>query len=388
MSRNMRWGLAGLAVVLIAAGAVLIWQGVVNKHAEIVPWGLLVPGYVYFALMATGSSIVNSIYTVFGYRGPNGEYEKIIKLGVWFSLITIVPAWIMILMDLKSPLSAVNIFVHSQGGLSLFFQYRSGITWMATLYMLFALALLVELVYFIRSEVDERLRAMKSAELAIAIAVLVVTVILHSNLGQVFGNVVAEPAWYGPHMALYFIASAIAIGAAGQALFISAFAGSLGVKDFVARYYGRVLMIALPVLAFIKGWMVISSWYNPAAWEGYKLIVSSPNFYIFEIGLLLAVPFALATLAYYRKSLPLALAAAVLVVAAGFVDKYDLIIDPQIAFIQSYLGEAGHVHYAPAEFEIMISTGAVLVYIALLLLGVLLLPLKPGEKPKTLYIFK
>jgi hypothetical protein len=27
--------------------------------------------------------------------------------------------------------------------------------------------------------------------------VLVVTVVLHSNLGQVFGNVLAVPAWYG-----------------------------------------------------------------------------------------------------------------------------------------------------------------------------------------------
>jgi hypothetical protein len=42
---------------------------------------------------------------------------------------------------------------------------------MAVLYMLFALTLLIELVYFIRSEVSERLKLMKSAELAIALAV-------------------------------------------------------------------------------------------------------------------------------------------------------------------------------------------------------------------------
>jgi hypothetical protein len=69
---------------------------------------------------------------------------------------------------------------------------------MAVLYMLFALTLLIELVYFIRSEVSEKLRLMKSAELATALAVLVVTVVLHSNLGQVFGNVAAVTAWYGP----------------------------------------------------------------------------------------------------------------------------------------------------------------------------------------------
>lgn len=379
------------AVLLLVVGAVLAWIGYMGRSVEEIPWGLLVPGYVFFALMATGSSIVNSIYTVFGYKGPNNEYEKIIKLGVWFSLITIVPAWIMILLDLRNPLSAVNIFVHTQGGLSLFFQYRSGITWMATLYMLFALTLLIELIYFIRSEVSERLRAMKSLELAIAIAVLVVTVVLHSNLGQVFGNVAAVPAWYGPHMALYFIVSAIAIGAAGQALFISTFAGGLGVREFAARYYSRVLMIGLPVLAFVKGWMIINAWYNPASWEAYRLILSSPNFYIFEIGLLLAVPFVLSVFAYYKRSLPLALLAAAFVVAAGFVDKYDLIIEPQMAHISYSLADwsgVGAMHYAPSASQIEIAVGAVLVYLGLLTLGVLLLPLKPGEKPKTLYIFK
>lgn len=383
--------LAGLAIALLIAGAAAVWVGYTGRSAEEIWWGLLVPGYVFFALMATGSSIVNSIYTVFGYKGPNNEYEKIIKLGVWFSLITIVPAWVMILSDLRSPLSAVNMFIHTQGGLSLFFQYRSGITWMATLYMLFALTLLIELIYFIRSEVSEKLRAMKSAELAIALAVLVVTVILHSNLGQVFGNVAAVPAWYGPHMALYFIASAIAIGAAGQALFISAFAGGLGVREFVARYYSRILMIGLPVLAFIKGWMVISAWYNPASWEAYKLMTSSPNFYIFEIGLLLAVPFVVSVFAYYKRSLPLALLAAALVVVAGFVDKYDLIIEPQMAHISYSLAGwsgVGSIHYVPTASQIEIAAGSVLAYVGLLILGVVLLPLKPGERPRTLYIFK
>jgi Ni/Fe-hydrogenase subunit HybB-like protein len=89
-----RWLALVSAAVLLIAGTVLAWIGFMDRSVEEIPWGLLIPGYVFFALMATGSSIVNSIYTVFGYKGPNGEYEKIIKLGVWFSLITIVPAWI------------------------------------------------------------------------------------------------------------------------------------------------------------------------------------------------------------------------------------------------------------------------------------------------------
>lgn len=377
----------GMAVV----GALLILLGYLARSVEEIPWGLLVVGEVYFVLMATGSSIVNSIYTVFNYRGPNNELEKIIKLGVWFSLITIVPAWIMILSHLRNPLSAVNIFVHYENGISLFFQYKSGITWMATLHMLFALTLIIELIYFIRSGVSEKLREMRKLELGIALAVLVVTIVYISNLGQLFGNVVAIPGWYGPHMALYFIASAIAIGAAGQVIFISFYAGRLNVRDFVARYYARILMIAIPVLAFIKGWMIISAWYNPAAWQAYRLILSSPSFPIFELLLLLIAPFILAVAAYYRKNLPLLLTAAVLAVIAGFVDKYDLIIEPQKAPLALSLNNWAHlgsIHYVPSISEIEIVAGSILLYIALLILGVLILPLKPGEKPKTLYIFK
>ncbi|CCC80750.1 NrfD/PsrC family molybdoenzyme membrane anchor subunit [Thermoproteus tenax] len=381
-----------ISIGIAALGALLISIGYMARSVEEIPWGLLVPGYVYFALMATGSSIVNSIYTVFGYKGPDNELERIIKLGIWFSLITIVPAWIMILLDLRNPLSALNIFIHyNNGGITLFFQYKSGITWMATLYMLFALTLMIELIYFIRSGVSEKLRRMKALEFGIALAVLIVTVVLHSNLGQVFGNVVAIPGWYGPHMALYFIASAIAIGASGQALFIGYYAGGLGIREFVARYYARILMITIPVLAFIKGWMIINAWYNPASWQAYRLIINSPDFYIFELALLLIAPFILATMAYYKKDLKLTLSAALLVAVAGFVDKYDLIIKPQEAPLALSLGawaQLGSIHYIPSISQIEIAAGSVLLYLALLILGTLILPLKPGEKPKALYIFK
>ncbi len=103
------------------------------------------------------------------------------------------------------------------------------------------------------------------------------------------------------------------------------------------------------------------------------------------------VPFLLATFAYYKRSLGMALLAAALVVVAGFVDKYDLIIEPQTAHISYSFGGwagVGSIHYAPAPSQMEIAIGSVLAYAALLVLGVLLLPLKPGERPRTLYIFK
>jgi Ni/Fe-hydrogenase subunit HybB-like protein len=58
--------------------------GYIVKEVHVIPWGLIVVGYTFFALVATGSSIVNSLYTIFHYRGPDGVLEKVIKYGVWF----------------------------------------------------------------------------------------------------------------------------------------------------------------------------------------------------------------------------------------------------------------------------------------------------------------
>ena len=57
-----------LWVVALLGGIVLGVYGAYNlatrQEAASVPWGMLVPSYVFFALAATGSSLVNSIFTV------------------------------------------------------------------------------------------------------------------------------------------------------------------------------------------------------------------------------------------------------------------------------------------------------------------------------------
>ena len=45
-----RWPALVSAAVLLIAGAVLAWIGFVGRSVEEIPWGLLIPGYVFFAL--------------------------------------------------------------------------------------------------------------------------------------------------------------------------------------------------------------------------------------------------------------------------------------------------------------------------------------------------
>ncbi len=55
----------------------------------------------------------------------------------------------------------------------------------------------------------------------LASLVLLVTVLVHSNLGQVYGTMVSIPGWFGAYLAPLFIARAVLIGASGQAICIT-----------------------------------------------------------------------------------------------------------------------------------------------------------------------
>lgn len=50
-----------LLIVLIGVGVFGAWQYVGRSEAASIPWGLLVPSYVFFALAATGSPIQGEV---------------------------------------------------------------------------------------------------------------------------------------------------------------------------------------------------------------------------------------------------------------------------------------------------------------------------------------
>jgi len=401
------WLLFLVIVVIIAASylpkyyhSYEVWQ---DKDA--IPWGLLVPSYVYFALASTGSSIVNSLYTVFGYKGEKNGFEKVIKHGVWFSLITIIPAWTMIILDL----GRADHFTAMLTG----FNIKSRIAWMGVLYSFFFLMLLIELVYFIRSEVNDKLKHWKALELTIAVLVLFATIAVHSNLGEVFGASTGVPAWYGPHVGAYFIASAVLIGSAWQAFYFSivyGFKKNGGMpgftfdqfKEFVVKTYNLIFIVGIPVLLFFIVWNIIVAYYYPPAWEGYKQVLFGEfkyEFWIVEIGFGIVVAFFLAIYAYLKRSFKLTFLNSIILILAGYVSKFDFIISGEIGRLSfSYGGLTNnlnpyYVRFWPYELHIgleekMMLVLAVSIWLILLTLGELLLPLEKGEKPRRLWVLR
>jgi Ni/Fe-hydrogenase subunit HybB-like protein len=378
------------SVILIIISLGLAWYGYnldqVEEQIFNVPWGLDVVGYVYFALMATGSSIVNSVYTIFGYKGPNEEYRRIIKYGVWFSLATIFPAWLLVLLSLAKPFDFLYIL--------LFFRLSSRIAWMAALYTFFALMLVIELVYMILADSSERIRKIKHAELAIGILVLIATIAVHSNLGEVFGSLISMPAWYGPWLAIYFIMSAIMLGGAGQSLFIYVSKHKdNGIKSFLGRYYSSVYLISIPVYLMFLTWIIISAWYSrQTVWPVYQDLLFGSDalvFWIVEILIGLFIPIALSVYGYLRKSAPAAIASAVLLLIGGFMSKYSLIIVPQQLRPYVWLTlTISNFAYSPTFGLMLMFTAAAILWPSVYALGAEILPLEPDEKAKHLWIFR
>ncbi len=374
-----------LAILLVAliVGLVLAIYGHVVREIHMVSWGLVVVGYTFFALVATGSSIVNSLYTVFGYKGPEGAFEKVIKYGVWFSLASIIPAWILILLDLAKPLEGFPLILVS-------FAIESRIYWMAVLYALFGLLLVIELIYMIRSEVSEKLRALRMVELIIASLVLLVTVLVHSNLGQVYGTMVSIPGWFGAHLAPLFIASAILIGASSQALYISFYKWrDAPIRGPLTQLYSWVYVLVTLLYVFLLGWVIITAWYS-MAWISWVEVIKGAfalEFWVIEILLGVIISLALAAYAILKRSFIAMILASIAILIAGFASKYSLIVYHQMITL-SPAGLPVILSYTPGLDETLMMIGAVIAYIAILLLGTLLLPLEHGEKPRRFWIFR
>ncbi len=357
-----------LLIVLIGVGVFGAWQYVGRSEAASIPWGLLVPSYVFFALAATGSSLVNSMFAVFRVQ----RFKPIIKRGVLLSLMLIIPAAIFIILDLGRSYQAFNLY--------LLFHPSSRLAWMGVLYLIFGLSLLVELIVVIREE-----RMSKWAPLLIGIIVLVATLIVHTNLGALFGSVTAKPLWSSHLLPLHFIVSALMIGATLHILFIStAYLFKTGsvpkeLRQLFSRDY-RPMVIWLILINFaLIAAKFIPGIFSPVASSYVKLLLAGPYSLLFwglEILVGGIVPLIILLYRKTRGSTRWLLSASALVVIGVYFSKYDLLIAGQ-----SIGPTWSFIPYFPEVGEILLVAGGVAVCLLLYTLGELLLPLEPEEKP-------
>lgn len=170
------------SLVLIIVGFAMIVYGFTRKEAHIINWGLLNVGYIYFAMTAGGSILIWSIYIVLGYRGPKGELDNIVKLGLWFSIVSLAVAGIAILVKLTRPLDAALLILSS-------FNPASRIALDVPLITLFIVILAVQLILLMRAHS----MSIGRVELALAVLGFIIAIALYTNLAQTHSTLISIP---------------------------------------------------------------------------------------------------------------------------------------------------------------------------------------------------
>lgn len=360
---------------LIGVGVYGAYQIEVHSEGATLTWGLLVPSYVFFALSATGSSLVNSISTVFGVK----RFKPIIKRGILLSIILVIPAALFIILDLAKTEHVLNLY--------LLFHPTSRMAWMGLLYILFALSLIIELIVVIWEE-----HLPKWTPLFMGIIVLAVTLIVHTNLGALFGAITAKPFWSTHLMPLAFIISAMMVGACFHIVFMSAsyFLRTKSIPDELRKLFSmdyRPLLIGLIIINFAMiAIKIIPELFSTEASAYVKLLLAGPysgTFWGLEIVIGGIIPLIILLSNKAKESLKWLLGAAVLIIIGVFFSKYNLVIVGQSigpVFTEDF------IPYFPSAADILLVVGGIAVCLLVYTFGEVLLPLEPEEKP-TWFIF-
>jgi molybdopterin-containing oxidoreductase family membrane subunit len=358
--------LAGIMMIIGLAGAVKIL--VVGEDAmgtsDWIPWGTMIAIYEFFAASSVGLTVIASLWYVFRLK----PFEVIGRRALTLAIISLLCGFGAIGLELGNPLKMFWMLLTPN--------FSSGIFWMGALYSIY-LGLLVLTLFYVFIGNEDRVKLLSKLTLVAAIAAV-------SNLGAVFGNLLARPFWHGPALPIYFIISALLSGAA---LLIIVFyllekkqAPAMGGESTIPLL-GKMLALFAAMVMLFTFWKAVNGLYGgiPGKFEAAKALVAGPlsfNFWVMEVALGMVIPFMLIVTAKELKPVR-AFYAAVLCLAGIFFMRYDLVASGQIVPLKVVEGAKEAVYYSYhtlwAEWAVLI--GAIGLMLCLYLVAEEKLPL-------------
>ncbi len=346
----------------VAAGIYAFIAGHHHVYATTreIPWGILISGYAYFAIISTGLCVLAAISHAFG----ENFLAPLANRAVYLSIITILSAFLCIGVELESPHRMLLYNIISPN-------FSSNIWWMGTLYGLAVGCMLLEFFGILTARWG----------LAIAIGAIgaIAEVGANSNLGAVFGTLAARPFWYGAQLPVFFLCSAVMTGAAAL-IFFTHLAYRLRGQEVDEntlrglRMAGKIMALTLFLLIVATVWrfLCIFTGGNEMALIPAKNLLTgtlSVNFWIFEIAIGLVLPLLL-LVATGINNIAAMSAAGLMALVGGFVQRYNLVVSGQITPVQYGWDELPPVlNYTPSPVEILIVVGAIALTVTLFVAG-------------------
>lgn len=357
----------GIGVVIVYAAAIAGFDAmrIGYRHAygisREIPWGILISTYIFFVVTSTGLCIVSSIGHVFGVK----DFMPIAQRAVFLSIVTIFAGFTVIFFDIENPFRMALYNVISPN-------LTSNIWWMGTLYGAYMLFMTLEFVFLL-------LHRHRLAMYA-GLAGLLSGISAHSNLGAIFGMLHSREYWFGPYMPIYFIASAMMSGCATIIFFT--YLGYRVNNEKLDRPMERAMEVVsklaalmIAVLIFFTTWKILTGIVGaPGKVEAIKAMISGPyalNFWLFEVGFGMVIPFAILLKSRFRD-LNAGFIASLLMIIGIFFMRYDLVLLGQIVPSYHELGVRDFprlLSYIPSIHEIAITIGGMGIVGAAFLLG-------------------
>lgn len=369
------WALAFL-LGLFCVGARFVLGKDLAASSSYVPWGLWVAVYVYLVGMSAGCFLLATAVYVLEIR----PLEKVGKLALFLSFVTLVGGLATIVQDLGHPFRAWKVFTSPN--------LTSMMGWMIWLYTAYGVLLVVLLRLAFREDLaaalgrsgpfgwlaglllrgngdvgPARLGKDRLLMKKLAFVGIPLTIGFSGGVGALFGVVGARPYWNSSIMPILFLVGALASGSA----LLTAVAALFWPGERSAEHSALVGRLAALVASFL-GFYLLFEWAEfsinlysaiPAEAEAYRLVLFGPfwwAFWVVHIGLGAIVPLALLLPAANRRKPGLVGLAAALVAVTFLAVRVNIVV-PGLALEElkglesAYRDFRLHFDYVPNLWE-------------------------------------
>ena len=316
-----------------------------------VEWGVLIVGYVFFAITTSGLCLASSLGTVFGIE----RFRPLERRHAILAVLCLSTAFGIIALDLHYPIRLVFGAVLNPSP-------SSPMWWMGVFYGIYFGSLLLEVWSMFRGHARIHGWACLFSS--------IMAIIAPSTLGAVFGVLGSRPFWSGPFTPLLMLASAFVSGTAllGVAFGVVIRFRLTGVERAATTAMPAIrLTLSIGLLAAsvlvareLAAGMTSS---DPGLAAATRALVAGPlalPFWTLRVVGGLAIPLLLLALPWTRTPVGV-FSASVLAITGIFVDRLTFVMAGQIAPTTAVAGvvSAPYASYVPSAVEIGILVGAV-----------------------------
>ncbi len=342
--------------VLMLVGAIAALYATVGGHHTVynvtreIPWGVLISGYIFFVVTATGLCLVSSIGHIFGSK----TFMPIAQRAVFLSIVTLMSGFFVILAEIKVPIRMLIYNIISPN-------FTSSIWWMGTLYGLALCLMIFEFIFLIIGR--------HRPAIACGFVALLAEIAAISNLAGVFGLLNGREFWHGPYLPIFFIASAMMVGASAT-IFFQILAQKVNGEPFTPMMRTclagarKVAILMICIILFFTIWRTVSTLVGMpnGQYVGVMAMLTGPyalSFWGGEILMALLAPLVLYLLSRGTNIRMMLIASGLMLIGAFFM-RYNMVIVGQIIPVYIDLHVTGFtelLEYFPSANEIIITLG-------------------------------